>query len=486
MYWLYQSAVNQRQALQRGEISALELVEATIKHTESLIPYLNPIALKLYDRAREYAFAADKMLARGKGGPLCGIPVTIKDSQWLAGYPCANGSVALKDFVPQETSQSIQRLEDAGAVIFAKTTCPELSLSGITSSALYGTTSNPWNTARTPGGSSGGAGAAVAAGMGALSLGGDGGGSIRIPAAFCGITGLKPGYGVIPRKPGFKTWESIVAYGPMARNVGDVRLMFDVLSAQKHHKPRFQSDKFTLVASEDLGFAPVDDDVRQAFLCTVEKIVDAGHEVKLGNPGLGSSVVPWAVTATYDMWRHKKEALESGRDLGLYAQEFIKFGSTFSESEHEDAQTQRSEIHNRYMEFFRRYETDILVTPTLGCEAFSHDTIHPERIGNTDINFPWLDWAGFLYDANLVGMPACSIPMGIGDEGLPMSLQILGAPGTDLKVLDVAEMIEELIQWEQPMFGVEHYELSAASENGLTPTNLEAAFSSQSTSNLQG
>ena len=218
MSWIHKPAIEQRIALDHGEISSLELLEETIAHTEQLIPFINPIALKLYDRARKAAMEADKNRSRTKVGPLSGLPITIKDSQWLAGVPCANGSVTLKDFIPQQTSQAVERLENAGAIIFAKTTCPEFSLSGITESELYGRTSNPWDLTRTPGGSSGGAAVSVAAGIGCLSLGGDGGGSIRIPAAFCGVTGFKPTHGVVPRSPGFSTWESLVAYGPLSPN----------------------------------------------------------------------------------------------------------------------------------------------------------------------------------------------------------------------------------------------------------------------------
>ena len=161
---------------------------------------INPIALKLYSRARQAAVEADKKRAGGKAGKLCGLPITIKDSQFLAGYPCANGSHLLSDFIPTETCRAIELLEQEGAIIFAKTTCPEFSLTGVTHSELYGLTSNPWNVERTCGGSSGGAGVVVASGIGAFSLGGDGGGSIRIPAGFCGIVGFKPSFGAIPRE----------------------------------------------------------------------------------------------------------------------------------------------------------------------------------------------------------------------------------------------------------------------------------------------
>ena len=458
MNWAHKTAVEQCAALRRREISSLELLEETIEHSESLIPFLNHFANPVYERAREAAAVADKLLARKKGGPLCGLPVTIKDSNWLAGETCANGSHTLKNFIPDQTSQAVERLEAAGAVIFAKTTCPEFCINGITESDLYGRTSNPWNVSKTPGGSSGGAAAAVATGMGSLSLGGDGGGSIRIPAAFCGITGFKPSFGIIPRAPGFPTWESIVSYGPMAKNVTDTKLMFSVLSEtflpeseDRHHSP------IKVIASENLGFAPVDHDVHAAFHQTLKLLESAGNQVVHDNPGLHTSVVTWAVTATYDMWEHKKHYLEDDSNVGETVKAFLQFGEGFTETDFQDAQEHRVKVHDAYMSMFKRHRSNILLTPTLGCEAFDHGTIHPLKIGATEITYPWLDWAGFLYDGNLAGLPACSIPMGIGDEGLPLSLQIVGAPGNDLEVLEVAHTIEDLLEWQLPAFSAEHY-----------------------------
>jgi Asp-tRNA(Asn)/Glu-tRNA(Gln) amidotransferase A subunit family amidase len=462
MSWIHKTAIQQREALARGEISSLELLEETIAHTEKLSPFINPIALPLFDRARKSALAADKKLARRKGGPLCGIPITIKDSQWLAGVPCSNGSLTLKDYIPTETSEAVQRLENADAVIFAKTTCPEYSLSGITESEIYGRTSNPWDISRTSGGSSGGAAAAVAAGIGSLSLGGDGGGSIRIPSAFCGVTGFKPSHDQVPRAPGFATWESLVAYGPISRSVADAELMFAALTNNSSYSnPEVEKDKsIRFISSEDLGFAPIDDDVRYVFQSVIEQIQTAGHSIHFDNPGLTSSVAPWAITATHDMWQHKGEFRNNPKtssNIGVYAKGFIDFGGTFSELEFSDAQAQRRSIHSAYLEMFNRSRSQILLTPTLGCEAFPHGTTYPQSIGSQAITYPWLDWAGFLYDANLAGLPVCCIPMGIGDEGLPISLQVTGLPGKDSEVLEAAKKIEKLLSWRSPAFELENY-----------------------------
>lgn len=448
------TASEQLKALASGQITAVELLEQTISRAEEIAPILNPIALKLYARARQAAQEADKERANGKAGSLCGLPITIKDSQFLAGYACANGALVLSDFVPTETCRAIELLEQAGAVIFAKTTCPEFSLTGVTHSEIYGLTSNPWNPERTCGGSSGGAAVAVATGLGSFSLGGDGGGSIRIPAGFCGIVGFKPSFGAIPREPCFPSWQSLVSYGPMTRSVADARLFFEVMNEGFNGKPAGKTRKAPIIFSEDLGFAPVDTDVREAFRNAIELIREDGFSLVDDNPGLPSSAITWAVTASYDAAEHARGSAYNMDYLGEVAKGFIDFGDQFSAEDFAEAQAHREVIRAHYAEMFARHGARILITPTLGCEAFPHGTIHPHKIDDTHIELPWLDWASFLYDANLAGMPACAIPMGIGDEGLPLSLQIIGPEGSDYEVLRIAEAIERLIGWDNSVVSV--------------------------------
>lgn len=442
------TVAQQLEALKKGQINAVELLEQTISRAEEVAPLLNPIALKLYSRARQAAQEADKKRAGGKGGRLCGLPITIKDSQFLAGYPCANGSQVLSDFVPTETCRAVELLEQEDAIIFAKTTCPEFSLTGVTDSEIYGLTSNPWNIERTCGGSSGGAAVAVATGLGSFSLGGDGGGSIRIPAGFCGIVGFKPSFGAIPREPCFPSWQSLVAYGPMTRSVSDARLFFEVLSEGFTAEGSLKSSPGKIVYSEDLGFAPVDNDVRETFRQVIGMMQQANFDLIEDNPGLPSSVITWAVTACYDAAENARGSAYNIDYLGEVAKSFIDFGEQFNAEEFDEAQSHREVIRNHYDEMFARHDARILITPTLGCEAFPHGSIHPHKIDDTHIELPWLDWASFLYDANLAGMPACAIPMGFGDEGLPLSLQIIGPEGSDYQVLRVAEAIEKLIGWD--------------------------------------
>ncbi len=441
----YAPARELRRRLRRREVSAVELLDAAVARAERIAPLVNPFALKLYEQARAAAVEADRRLAAGTGGPLCGLPITVKDSQWLAGVRCANGARRLRGFVPDRTSAAIERLQRAGAVIFAKTTCPEYSLIGITDSRLYGRTANPWNLERTPGGSSGGAGAALAAGAGCLSLGGDGGGSIRIPAAFCGVVGFKPTFGAVPREPCFPSWKSLVAYGPMARNVADARLMYSVLTGTAE-APAVAPGGLAgvrLAVSEDLGSAPLDDDVRARFREVCTALQAAGAELVYDHPGLPSSAEVWALIATYDAARHDPD--HHGRDIEHITRAVLDFGADISDERFEAAQAQREPIAAAYRSLFERTGAAALLTPSLGCEAFEHGRIHPESVGGVPIGYPWLDWAGFLYDANLVGMPACAVPMGFGDEYLPLSLQIQGQVGDDVRVLEIAERIEGVI-----------------------------------------
>ncbi|WP_372881881.1 amidase [Psychromonas sp.] len=453
------SAVELVNALKEGRISAKELLEITVRHSEQVAETCNPFAITLYDRASKAAAAADKLLAEGLGGPLCGLPVTIKDSQWLAGVPCANGSRTLADFIPEETCAAVKRLEEAGAVIFAKTTCPEFSLTGTTNSEFYGLTSNPWNTEYTCGGSSGGAGAAVAAGAGSLALGGDGGGSIRIPAAFCGIVGFKPSFKAVPREPGFPAWSTLVAYGPMARSVADARLMYSVLVANNEQHDHLDYLTTTgswpsslpgqkIIVSEDLGFAPVDEDVRQAFRKVVAMLEGAGAEIIYDQPNLPSSVITWVTTAHYDSWSFQKQKSTPLQGIDDSTREMMEFAASLEIEEYNLAEWHRKTVYDAYMAMFERAGTAFFITPTLGLEAFKNNLRHPETIGDAPIDYPWLDWASFLYDANLTGMPACALPMGLGDKGLPISIQLSGPVGTDAAILNLAEALESLIGWD--------------------------------------
>ena len=214
-----------------GRVSPVELVEESLAAIARLDPEIGAFTVVLADEARATARAVDARVADGEPvGPLAGVPVAIKDHIWMRGAPATNGSHAFAGFVPDEDCACVARLRAAGAVFVGKTNNPEFCYRGITDNDVFGLTRNPWALEHTPGGSSGGSGAAVAAGMVPLAVGTDGGGSIRIPASFCGIAGLKPTFGLVPKEPGFRDWRTLSVDGPLARTVRDLALMLSVMA----------------------------------------------------------------------------------------------------------------------------------------------------------------------------------------------------------------------------------------------------------------
>jgi Asp-tRNA(Asn)/Glu-tRNA(Gln) amidotransferase A subunit family amidase len=435
------SATELAAALRRRELTPLDALEAVLERADAITEEVNPYALRLDERARAAATASGERLARGAGGPLEGIPVTAKDSHYMAGIPTMHASLAVEPHVPAETVVAVERLEAAGAVVYAKTTTPEFCYFGYTESERHGRTANPLDPTRTAGGSSGGAAAALAAGAGPLALGGDGGGSIRIPAAFCGVVGFKPSFGAVPREPSGASWKTLVAYGPMARTVAGARLMFDAL-AGGHARDRHSIDVATrghvparMYVSADLGFARIDDDVRDTFRAVVATLDDVALEE--APPFPATSAETWFTLATAEAQAADGLAVAAAHHApapGAAAREFLAAGARVTLDHYIAAQIERERIFRRYADLLAGGA--VLLTPTLGIEAFAALPDH--------------DWGSFLYDANLAGLPACAIPMGIGDEGLPLSLQIIGARGADGAVLAAAQHIEERINDRAP------------------------------------
>ena len=451
------TAVELSNALQRREISAVEALHSVLARAATVGEAINPFSVDLHERASHAAHAADARLRHGTAGPLTGLPISAKDSQWLAGVESAHGSLSMRGFVPHGTAVVLERLEASGAVIFAKTAVPEFCYTGICESPIHGRTSNPWDVERVPGGSSGGAGAAVAAGIGPVSMGGDGGGSIRIPAAFCGVVGFKPTFGAIPREPSADAWRTLVSVGPLTRTVADARLVFRTLAGadpRDRHSieidgldhPAPNPSRLRVVVSEDLGFAALDDDVRHGFRRAIAALVRAGVHVVDDDPGLTSSVGIWAAIAAAEARWAEEHAWNERRDeMTDRARDFIAFGETISAEAYVEAQFERERIHAAYLDLFTRTGADLLLTPTLGLEAFPHGTTFPRRIGDEDVDPAWMDWAPFLYDANLCGYPSLSLPIGFGDDGLPIAMHVLGRRGTDGLVLAASETIESIV-----------------------------------------
>lgn len=446
--------------LRADQGGARELLHTVLQRADQIAAAVNPFAIRLDERALARAEESDRRLADGTARSLEGLPVTVKDSQWMAGIPTTSGSLAVTDFVPDQTVGAVRRLEDAGAVVFAKTTTSEFCYSAVSHAPAFGVTANPHNLGRTAGGSSGGAAAQVAAWAGPVALGGDGGGSIRIPAAFCGVVGLKPTFGLVSHEPSNQGWKSLVSVGPLTRSVRDARLLLEVLAGfdpDDRHSVEFPVDEakqssypgrhdLTVLVSEDLGFAPLNDDVRAAFRIAVDRLDAAGVRIVEGNPGIGTSAYTWTTIATSEARWSEAAYLEGPAPLlSPEVRGYLGFGESFTTEHYLAAQFARERIHHAYTEMFAASGASVLLTPTVGCVAFPDHLAYPETIGGSRIEEPWRDWAPFLYDANLTGMPAISVPIGCDRSGLPIGAHLIGPRGTDRRVLDLAQVLEHAV-----------------------------------------
>ena len=440
------------------EISPVEIVEAVLRRIEAINPRLNAFVLIHADEAREQARVAETAVLRGEElGPLHGVPVSLKDNVAVAGKPSTYGSRLLRDNVAREDAPIAARIARAGGIVVGRTNTPEFAWRGSTDNRLFGETRNPWDLGRTAGGSSGGAGAAVAAGLAPLAVGTDGAGSIRIPASFCGIVGHKPSFGRVPFFPSPGANELAAHAGPMTRTVRDAALFLDVL-AGPDERDRFSlpaTDERFLAATEggvrgwrvawspDLGHIPVDPVVRRIAEDAVRAFADLGCDVDSPDLGLPDpepilGVLYPSVQAAGHALRSAEEHAEM--DPGLV--EIARQGARYSAVDVGRAMAARSAYWDRMWRAFEQF--DVLVTPTIAVPPFETGIIGPTEVdGRPVVHLGWT----LAYPFNLTGQPAITVPCGFTDAGLPIGLQIVGRRFADAAVLRAAAAFEEARPW---------------------------------------
>ncbi|MFP3908035.1 MAG: amidase [Acidimicrobiales bacterium] len=412
------------------------------------------------DTTRAQAKASEQRWADGSPrGRLDGVPVAVKDIFLTTGWPTLRGSLTIDPDQPWEhDAPSVAALRRNNAVLLGKTTTPELAWKGVTDSPLCGITRNPWNTGRTPGGSSGGSSAALVAGMAPLALGTDGGGSIRIPAAFTGCTGIKPTWGRVPHWP-VSPYGGLAHAGPMSRTVADTALLLDALSEPDHRDTgalmpdgveHFGAHTggiagVRIAHSTDLGFESVHPEVAAAVADAVQVLSDLGAHVEAADPGFDDPIDAFRVlwnSGAAQATKSDTEADRAKRDPGL--QEICADGARYSAVDYIDALAVRGQVAITMGEFHQRH--DLLVTPTLSMGAFEAGRDVPA--GWHDHR--WSSWAGLVYPFNMTQQPAASVPCGFTSDGLPIGLQIIGPRGADALVLRAAHAYEASRSHEPP------------------------------------
>ena len=427
-------AVETARLVRERELSAAEVVAATLARIEERDPELNAFTEVGGERALSDAAAADRELARGEEiGLLHGVPIAVKDVIWLEGWKATNGSLALRDFVAPEDAVAVARLRAAGAIVVGKTNTPEFCLRGFTDNPVFGATRNPSDPTKTAGGSSGGSGAAVAAGMVPLALGSDGGGSIRIPSAFCGVAGLKPSLGAVPTWPGFRGWESLTVVGPIAGSVRDLAVALSVLAADPQAAlppPARPRAAFTV----DQGFSPVEPDVRQAFDRALVALDAAGWQLEEATPTREDPEPIWNTMALCEGYAALRDMLDD--EITADSRQLIQEGASISAVDYLDAGYERARFARQWDAHLETY--DVLLSPTLPLTAFPIGTTAPTEIDGVPLDPRFDAWCAPCLAPNLTGQPAISVPCGLDRGGMPIGLQMIGRRGGDSELLMLA------------------------------------------------
>ena len=445
----YRTAGEMLADLAARRVGALELTDAAIARIERLDGAVNAVVVRDFDRARSAAKAADQALSRGERRPLLGLPMTVKEAHNIAGLPTTWGSPMFKDWTAEADSLGVSRLKAAGAIILGKTNVPPFLSDWQSANPVYGRTVNPWDAGRSPGGSSGGSSAALAAGFTPLEFGSDIGGSIRVPAAFCGVFGHKPSHAIVPSRghtpPGVDSGEfPLAVIGPMARTASDLALALDILAGPPPEEavgyrlelpaPRGRrADDFRVLMLTAHPLAPVDDEIVAALDRLAARLETEGARVYRHSdllPDLADAHGVYMSMLTPLMAPPEAMSGPGAPPIGAWFQ----------------AAQRQVMIRRRWASVFET--VDVVVAPALGTVAFPHDDSKDMQARTLTINgaqtpyFGQLAWPGM---ATLANLPATAAPIGRTSAGLPIGAQIIGPYLEDRTTIAFAALVESLL-----------------------------------------
>lgn len=455
----WMSAAALAAAIKRKKLSPVEVTRAVLDRIERVNPRLNAYVTITDDQALRDARAAERAVGK-KGarlGPLHGVPFSTKDLVITKGVRTTFGTRFYADNVPTEDAPMVARMKAAGGIQLGKTNTPTFGWIGATHNLVFGVTRNPWNTDRTPGGSSGGASAAVAAGLGPVAIGTDGGGSIRIPASFTGIFGHKASYGRIPVYPPSGAW-SLSHIGPMTRTVEDAALMMNACAGpderDQYSLPAAGTDYVKALKgslkglrigwSPDLGFAKVvDPEVEATCAKAARRFRDLGAKVDEARLGWPSPKAAWEAVFCGGIATRMAPYLDRPNDIDPGLLPIIQDAVKWPASRYVQAWFDRLTWYDHVRRYFDTH--DLLLTPTIATPPFKVGLDNPPDIAGRPVEA--YDWIPFTYPFNLTGNPAASVPCGFTKDGLPIGLQIVGRRFDDVTVLRAAAGFEKLAPW---------------------------------------
>jgi amidase len=452
----FAGAAEQAELVRRGTVSSRELTESTIERIGRLDLQLNAFRVVFGERALEEAERADQRRASGEDGPLLGVPVAVKDNVDVAGEVTTHGTNAYGGAAIDD-AHVVRRLREAGAVIVGKTNLPELAIWPFTESEGWGMTRNPWDTTRSPGGSSGGAAAAVASGMVGVAHASDGGGSIRIPAACCGLFGLKPQRGRVSLMPDAEHWYGLSVFGCVSRTVGDTALFLDIVrgavDGDAHAAPE-PPMSFVEAASTHPGKlriaystkpiapGPVTDEVKKAVHDTADVLRSLGHEVREHNPSWGLQL-PAFLPRYLAGIRDDANRMAHPERLERRTKRLVGFGERLRKRPLRSALRAEQKHARRLGAVFEEF--DVLMTPTMARLAVEADRWRGKGLTATIAGVA--RYVPFTTPWNLTGQPAAAVPAGFAPEGLPLSVQLIGRPADETTLLSLSAQLEAERPW---------------------------------------
>jgi amidase len=435
-------------------VSVTQVVESYLERIQKLNTQFNAYCTVAGESALKSASELDK---RGQLlGPLHGVPVAIKDVTPTAGIRTTYGSKLFADHIPAEDNLIVSRLKKAGAIVLGKTNTSEFAAGAHATNELFGPTRNPWNPALTAGGSTGGGAAALTARLAPLAEGSDMGGSLRIPAAFCGVVGLRPTIGLVPTVPNSSAWDVIRTQGPMARNAQDAALMLDVIAGYSQRSPISSQRpngayancvrqglrrKWRFAYSPSLSGLEMDHEIADIVQSKVEDLARLGHDVEFIDLNLSDGRDAFLALRGQFMMNHHHDKLDRLSELGPNLRNNIEQGLKVTTLDLAKAERKRAEIYERLEKVWENF--DLLLTPCMPIEPFPVEQNYPEAINGKPME-TYIDWVAQTFLLTLFSGPAASAPAGLTKAGLPVGLQIAGPRWQDGNVLSGARVIEDL------------------------------------------